>query len=95
MSGGRQPVAGPGQVPHAVAGQGVQLVAAHGDGLVQGLHGGPAGGARVEAAGELCVRPRPRPQTVPVPLAGAASPDLQLETKHKTVQNDPGSVQIV
>ena len=54
LSGGRKSITGPGrrlQVPHPVAGQGVQLVAAHGDGLVQGLHGGPAGGARVEAAG--------------------------------------------
>ena len=69
------------QVPYPVAaGQRVQLVAAHGDGLVQGLHGGPAGGARVEAARHvqvtqpLSVLAR---HAVPVPLAGPAPPDLK------------------
>ena len=76
MSGGRQPVAGPDwlphrlhHAPHPLAGQGVQLVAAHGDGLVQGLHGGAARGPGVEAPGQLQIRARARAEAVPVPLA--------------------------
>ena len=97
LSGGRQPIAGPDirpprlhHTPHPIAGQGVQLVAAHGDGLVQGLHCGPTRGPGVEAPGQLQIRAWTRAEAVPVPLAWATSPDLQLETKHhKTVQNDP------
>ena len=72
----RQSVAGAmgGQEPtgsHPLRGQRVQLVGAHGDGLVQGLHGGPAGGAGVEAGGLLLSL-----DALPVPLAGPASSDL-------------------
>ena len=67
------------QVPYPVAaGQRVQLVAAHGDGLVQGLHGGPAGGPRVEAARHVhqplivftC-------HAISVPFTGPAPADLK------------------
>ena len=70
-----------GQVPYPVAaGQRVQLVAAHGDRLVEGLHGGPAGGARVEAARHVQVT-QPlivlASEAVPIPLTGPASTDLE------------------
>ena len=58
--------------PHPLRGQRVQLVGAHGDGLVQGLHGGPAGGPRVEAGRLLLPL-----DALPVPLTGPAPSDLR------------------
>ena len=86
----RQPVAGSvggeeAAGPHSLRRQSVQLVGADGDGLVQGLHGGSAGGAGVEAGGGDGLDHLLLPvDALPVPLCGPAPPDLHVINQYES-----------